>query len=96
MTKNALLSAIAAGLLAFLCCVTASAQSNFSSFGFPGATNTQATGITPSGNIVGRYTSADRSLHASNLGGAWMLSVFPDLQTKRIRAPRQGWCCVDG
>ena len=31
-----------------------SAQSNFSSFDFPGAINTPATGITPSGDIVGR------------------------------------------
>jgi hypothetical protein len=33
------------------------------SFDYPGATNTQATGITPSGDIVGRYTSPDGVLH---------------------------------
>jgi probable HAF family extracellular repeat protein len=40
-----------------------SSQSNFSSFDFPGAVNTQATGITPSGSIVGRYTSTDGIQH---------------------------------
>jgi uncharacterized membrane protein len=33
------------------------------SFDFPGAINTQATAITPSGDIVGRYTSADGIQH---------------------------------
>ena len=33
------------------------------SFDYPGATNTQATAITPSGDIVGRYTSPDGVLH---------------------------------
>jgi len=32
----------------------------FSSFDFPGSTNTQATAISPSGEIVGRYNTADR------------------------------------
>jgi YVTN family beta-propeller protein len=36
---------------------------NFASFDFPGATNTQATGIAPSGKIVGRYVSADGNQH---------------------------------
>jgi len=36
-----------------------SAQSNFSSFDFPGAINTPATGITPSGDIVGREPGPD-------------------------------------
>jgi hypothetical protein len=35
----------------------------FTSFDFPGAIDTQATAITPSGDIVGRYTSADKNLH---------------------------------
>src|SRR5260370_35573781 len=55
-------SKIAAGLLA-LTCASASAQSKLTSFDFPGAINTQATGITPSGHIVGRYTSPDGVLH---------------------------------
>jgi hypothetical protein len=33
------------------------------SFDFPGATNTQATAITPSGEIVGRYSNSDGVLH---------------------------------
>ena len=56
----------------------ASAQSNFSSFDFPGAINTQATGITPSGDIAGRYTSADGALHGFLLSGGKFRSIdFP-------------------
>ncbi len=36
---------------------------NFVSFDFPGSNNTQATGIAPSGKIVGRYVSADGGQH---------------------------------
>jgi hypothetical protein len=55
-----------------------SAQSNFSSFDFPGATNTQATGITPSGDIVGRYTSNDGGHHGFLLSGGKFRSIdFP-------------------
>ena len=36
---------------------------DFKSFDFPGATSTQATGIAPSGEIVGRYVSADGNQH---------------------------------
>ena len=48
-----------------LCVARAATQSQPSatSFDFPGAINTQATAITPSGDIVGRYTSADGVLH---------------------------------
>ncbi len=35
----------------------------FTTIDFPGATDTQPTAITPSGIIVGRYTSADGNLH---------------------------------
>jgi hypothetical protein len=35
----------------------------FKSFDFPGAVNTQATAINPSGEIVGRYFNADGSQH---------------------------------
>src|SRR5215471_11871275 len=35
----------------------------FVSFDFPGSTNTQATAITPSGEIVGRYFSSDGRQH---------------------------------
>lgn len=35
----------------------------FRSFDFPGSTNTQATAITPSGEIVGRYFTADGNQH---------------------------------
>jgi hypothetical protein len=62
MRTIACFSKIAAGLLA-LTCASASAQSKLTSFDFPGAINTQATGITPSGHIVGRYTSPDGVLH---------------------------------
>jgi hypothetical protein len=41
-----------------------------SSFDFPGATNTQATAITPSGDIVGRYTSPDGAQHGFLRSGA--------------------------
>jgi hypothetical protein len=53
---------VAVGLLT-LTCALANAQSNFTSFDFPAAINTQATGITPSGDIAGRYTSPDGVLH---------------------------------
>lgn len=52
-----------------------SAQSNFSSFDFPGAINTQATGITPSGDIVGRYTSPDGVLHGFRLSNGQFHSI---------------------
>jgi hypothetical protein len=42
---------------------TPNSKSFFTSFDFPGAINTQATAITPSGDIVGRYTSPDGVLH---------------------------------
>jgi len=54
---------IAVGILALVGHPLASAQSNLTSFDYPGATNTQATGITPSGDIVGRYISADGAHH---------------------------------
>jgi hypothetical protein len=38
-------------------------KNQFVSFDFPGSTNTQATAITPSGKIVGRYFSSDGSQH---------------------------------
>lgn len=54
------------------------AQSNFSSFDFPGAINTQATGVTPSGDIVGRYSSNDGRLHGFLLSQGKFRSIdFP-------------------
>ena len=48
------------------------------SFDFPGASNTQATAITPSGDIVGRYTSADGIQHGFLLSGGKFRSInFP-------------------
>jgi uncharacterized membrane protein len=38
-------------------------QDGFTSFDFPGAVNTQATAISPSGDIVGRYFSANGQQH---------------------------------
>jgi len=43
--------------------ITTRPQSSFASFDFPGSTNTQATAITPSGEIVGRYFTADGKQH---------------------------------
>jgi YVTN family beta-propeller protein len=40
---------------------------NFASFDYPGAVNTQATAITPSGEIVGRYLTADGNQHGFRL-----------------------------
>jgi hypothetical protein len=49
------------------------------SFDYPGATNTQATGITPSGDIVGRYNSPDGALHGFLLARGNFTSIdVPD------------------
>ncbi len=49
------------------CLATASLEPRhgvrFESFDYPGSTNTQATAITPAGEIVGRYSSADGREH---------------------------------
>jgi len=48
------------------------------SFDFPGAVNTQATAITPSGDIVGRYTGADAVQHGFLLSAGKFRSItFP-------------------
>jgi len=48
------------------------------SFDFPGATNTQATAITPSGDIVGRYTGPDGVQHGFLLSAGKFRSItFP-------------------
>ena len=47
----------------------------FSSFDFPGSTNTQATAITPSGEIVGRYLTADGKQHGFVLRDGVFASV---------------------
>jgi YVTN family beta-propeller protein len=47
----------------------------FESFDFPGSTNTQATAITPSGEIVGRYNSADGKQHGFVLRDGAFTSV---------------------
>jgi hypothetical protein len=53
-------------------------QPKFTSIDFPGAINTQATAITPSGDIVGRYLSADGMLHGFFLRGGTFHSIdFP-------------------
>ena len=48
---------------------------DFKSFDFPGAINTQATAITPSGLIVGRYNSADGVQHGFTLRNGLYSSV---------------------
>jgi len=62
-----------------------SAQSNFSSFDFPGAINTQATGITPSGDIVGRYTGNDGVLHG------FLLSSGKFFPCRSLSRPETHW-----
>ena len=54
---------VALTLLSCVVSLSADAKPKFTSFDFPGAINTQATGITPSGDIVGRYTSPDGVQH---------------------------------
>ena len=50
----------------------------FTSIDFPGATSTQAWGITSSGDIVGFYTSADKATHGFLLSRGLFSSVdFP-------------------
>ena len=49
--------------LLFSLAAQSKAQSNFVSFDYPGATHTDATGVNPSGTIVGRYLNADGSQH---------------------------------
>src|SRR6266704_251112 len=48
---------------------------SFESFDFPGSTNTQATAITPSGEIVGRYLTADGKQHGFVLRDGGFTSV---------------------
>lgn len=50
-------------------------DAKFASFDFPGATNTQATGIAPSGEIVGRYFSADGTQHGFTLQNGSFSSI---------------------
>ena len=49
--------------------------SSFSSFDYPGAANTQATAITTSGEIVGRYFSIDGRQHGFRLRHGQFLSI---------------------
>lgn len=63
----------------------AGVQSNFRSFDFPGAIDTQATGITPSGDIVGRYTSPDGVLHGFLLSAGTFHSIdFPNATSTSV------------
>jgi len=55
------------------------------SFDFPGAINTQATAITPSGDIAGRYTSADGVQHGFLLSGGKFRSInFPGASSTQV------------
>jgi hypothetical protein len=70
------LSAI--GMLLGLCSVSSGTQSKLVAFDFPGAINTQATAITPSGEIVGRYTSPDGVVHGFHRSSGKFSSIdFP-------------------
>jgi uncharacterized membrane protein len=65
--------------LSFSLAAQAKAQSNFVSFDYPGVTHTDATGVSPSGNIVGRYFSADGSQHGFLLADGKFSSIdYPD------------------
>ncbi len=65
-------------LLLFLLSTPADAGLLFISFDFPGAIDTQATAITPTGDIVGRYTSADGVQHGFlRSGGTFKTIDFP-------------------
>ena len=76
ISKKALKSLIAVLWLAGFAYATS--PSNLISFDFPGATDTQATAITPSGSIVGRYTSSDGRQHGFLLTGGKFRSIdFP-------------------
>lgn len=69
---------VALTLLSCVVSLSADAKPKFTSFDFPGAINTQATGITPSGDIVGRYTSPDGVQHGFFLRGGKFRSIdFP-------------------
>src|SRR5436309_15599044 len=49
------------------------------SFDFPGASNTQATAITPSGDIVGRFTGTDGIQHGFRVSAGKFKSItVPD------------------
>jgi len=54
---------------------TPNSKSVFTSFDFPGSTNTQATAITPSGEIVGRYISSDGIQHGFVLSNGAFTSL---------------------
>jgi YVTN family beta-propeller protein len=69
---------------------------DFKSFDFPGAINTQATAITPSGLIVGRYNSPDGVQHGFTLRNGLYSSVdgpgasFTDLAWVNARGDMVG------
>jgi uncharacterized membrane protein len=80
-TKVMVMRAISSLLsLAVIICVPALAFAQgspavFQSFDVPGATDTQATAITPSGEIVGRYFNPDGSLHGFLLQNGTFSSI---------------------
>jgi hypothetical protein len=58
--------------------VHSASPANLTSLDFPGAVDTQATAITPSGDIVGRYTSSDGKQHGFLLASSKFRSIdFP-------------------
>jgi hypothetical protein len=61
-------------------------KNQFVSFDFPGSTNTQATAITPSGEIVGRYFSSDGRQH----GFVLSKGAFTSLDVPGARFHRRG------
>jgi uncharacterized membrane protein len=64
----------------------------FHSFDFPGATNTQATSMTPWGEIVGRYYNPDGSEH----GFLWRRGVFTSIDFPGALITEADWINDDG
>jgi YVTN family beta-propeller protein len=65
---------------------------SFVSFEFPNSTNTQATAITPSGEIVGRYNSADGQQHGFILRDG----VFSSVDVPGATSTDAAWVNANG
>jgi len=67
-------------------------ENQFVYFDFPGSTNTQATAITPSGKIVGRYFSSDGRQH----GFVLSKGVFTSLDVPGASSTDAAWINAHG
>lgn len=85
VTTRAIASLLALGLLSCVStlapaqgCPAHGSSAVFTSFDFPGATDTEATAVTASGDIAGRYTKSDGVLHGFLLRQGLFSSIdFP-------------------